>query len=864
MEYVPNNNKKPTEDDIKNMPDYKGSDYQKRLQEKAAKGRESSENLLEAKSQKTVDSIKSEVEDIKSAAFNATTEEKNDIDASLDSAQKQIVAIENKMRQADIDKDEIVWDALEEQRKELQQKVSELQLEKSAKNSITNIETNEHDGKQLNVDGAKKEDFDVPPQQEDVLKKAILDNQPFSYKTDEELLANYEENKKQLDVVGVYSPDHRKQILSDVSDMENALMQRGAISGPITKKMAEERKSNIDNPFSATKESNLDSQIEDAFPDSEDKESVDDPLKNLNEIKSQIKSQKAISDAKADFDRIKEDFEYKRKNDIYVSAAAKEKYDAVEKKYNDLVKESGLDADLEQKLAKFEKEKTKSWFNKKAEGWKKNNPKLHGAWAKYNDLKQKHPRKMRAASFLAFGAIGAIATGAATAGAAGLATYGAIRAGRYIGGALAANIGKSLGGKIHKLGWENKYKNQHSELERFESILKNKTELNPSVLADYKKRLEKAHSKVEENKHYKRSLFKVAGAVTGTGLFIGANLSGAFDELYESAGINGDETAPDKESIEDTSPEDGKDVDGIEDKDGSENIKLTPEKELENYLSSYEPETASLIKPGEGIYHALLRQTGSVEKTMALLIENDYISYDSAGNLVEQVGVRDGMGASYDLVTLPDGTETIIEGVNGKPVYSECAGFYDACKNIVEIKGLDGSGDLITNDLERQEYLMKNRPKAPAHIPDTVIDQPGIKMPPDVSDPDPVVPDPQPQIVYRDRIVEVPVETEKVVEKHYYHETVDPDPVLEPEPLLEPEKVKKPFFKTTVGKILKIGGGIIGADLIENGKVDLFGLFGGNRPGGGSIEIPTPTQPSGPTLDPSASTGGSPSLDASL
>lgn len=136
----------------------------------------------------------------------------------------------------------------------------------------------------------------------------------------------------------------------------------------------------------------------------------------------------------------------------------------------------------------------------------------------------------------------------------------------------------------------------------------------------------------------------------------------------------------------------------------------------EDFMENYTVEGAAKIRKGEGIYQALMRQTGNDKAhVMALLKKFDYIKYDSAGKLIKDVRVKDGMGAAYDLVKI-NGKETIIESIDGSPCY--CKDF-----NVVEVKNNSGSGDLTTGKLERQEYVhsyAQRRAHASVRLPDEV------------------------------------------------------------------------------------------------------------------------------------------------
>ncbi|MCD5390238.1 MAG: hypothetical protein LR005_02565, partial [Candidatus Pacebacteria bacterium] len=135
----------------------------------------------------------------------------------------------------------------------------------------------------------------------------------------------------------------------------------------------------------------------------------------------------------------------------------------------------------------------------------------------------------------------------------------------------------------------------------------------------------------------------------------------------------------------------------------------------ESFMENYTVKESSKIRKGEGIYHALMRQTGNDKaRVMALLKKHDYIKYDSAGKLIKDVRVKDGVGAAYDLVSI-NGKETIIESVNGNPCHSD---EFD----VVEVKKACDANDLTTGKLERQEYVHSyaERPRVAVRVPDEV------------------------------------------------------------------------------------------------------------------------------------------------
>jgi hypothetical protein len=445
-----------------------------------------------------------------------------------------------------------------------------------------------------------------------------------------------------------------------------------------------------------------------------DMDSVNDMvgiLKKGNEkVKKELGKEETIDkkntykDAKHDLESVQKDHESKNKNGIYISHPEKDKLKKAQEKYDQALEKEGLDKNLEKKLAKFEKEKTQTYFNRRAEEFKEKNPKLAKGWKKFTAWKSRNPYAYRAISFAVIGGAGA-AFAASGGGLIAAGAYLGNKAVRMAGGAASALVGKHVGGMVHEAGWSGKYKKQKQELENFESLLASKSEMNDSVKELYRARLEKARGKVDENKAYKKNMFKAGGAMLGAGGFMAGMYIDSLSGIEDGSDANG------VEDNKDIIPDNKEDVVPVTpNPDKPETFPITPE------MPETEISGDIFIHKGEGITHAYLRQleasqdlrdhfgiTGTPTGADSMRVAQELGYIDSSG----EVRVNFGKGAGYEIklvdVEKLDAEGSAIMGENGKPIIEQKATSFEHYGGSVDSSGHYVGGQI--HEVKRSDLI---------------------------------------------------------------------------------------------------------------------------------------------------------------
>jgi hypothetical protein len=194
-----------------------------------------------------------------------TQEQVDDKNESREGFKKQIKESEDKMRQADKDKDETAWNTANQERKDVNDKFKNYESAQADRNLIKQIKESEDKMRQADKDKDEtawnaaneerknllgesqkslteqevKTTGDKESENKDILRENILQNSSVEFKnmSNSELMDAYKKNKEMLDVLGTLAAASHVEM---TNVMEDTLIERGLIEGPINGNIQED------------------------------------------------------------------------------------------------------------------------------------------------------------------------------------------------------------------------------------------------------------------------------------------------------------------------------------------------------------------------------------------------------------------------------------------------------------------------------------------------------------------------------------------------------------------------------------------------------------------------------------------------
>ena len=227
---------------------------------------EQKQNLVEQKKAEML-ALQGAIDTLENKTPAQTQDQVNNKNQSAEGFKHEIKKIEDKMRQADKDKDESAWESADKERKDLANTIKNYERDQADLNLKKQIKEIEDKKRQADKDKDEsawesadkelkdlldKQQQDIPlensipepkpkeTKKNDILRETILQNSSVEFKnmSNSELMDAYKENKKMLDVLGTLAAASHVEM---TNVMEDTLIERGLLEGPINANTQETR-----------------------------------------------------------------------------------------------------------------------------------------------------------------------------------------------------------------------------------------------------------------------------------------------------------------------------------------------------------------------------------------------------------------------------------------------------------------------------------------------------------------------------------------------------------------------------------------------------------------------------------------------
>ena len=227
---------------------------------------EQKQNLVEQKKAEML-ALQGAIDTLENKTPAQTQDQVNNKNQSAEGFKHEIKKIEDKMRQADKDKDESAWESADKERKDLANTIKNYerdQADLNLKKQIKEIEDKKRQADKHKDESAwesadkelkdllDKQQQDIPlensipepkpkeTKKNDILRETILQNSSVEFKnmSNSELMDAYKENKKMLDVLGTLAAASHVEM---TNVMEDTLIERGLLEGRISANTQETR-----------------------------------------------------------------------------------------------------------------------------------------------------------------------------------------------------------------------------------------------------------------------------------------------------------------------------------------------------------------------------------------------------------------------------------------------------------------------------------------------------------------------------------------------------------------------------------------------------------------------------------------------